>query len=112
MSNLAWDCRGENHLGLNLVVSCFPAKRVVPSVGKSDCAATLVIPCRWYKYGRRQRRIFFGYTAFAGLGLLFLAMIIGFIMYGLHSGISESAGSLGGSAKGFMVSTPNRQELE
>ena len=70
---------------------------------------TSSIACRWYKYGRRQRRIFFGYTAFAGLGLLFLAMIIGFILYGLHSGKSESAGSLGASAaKGFMVRTPKQ----
>ena len=67
-------------------------------------------PCRWYKYGRRQRRIFFGYTAFAGLGLLFLAMIVGFIMYGMHSGKSEPAGNLGASAKGFMVSAPDRQD--
>ncbi len=69
------------------------------------------MPCRWYKYGRRQKRIFLGYTAFAGLGLLFLAMIVGFIMYGLHSGKPESAGHLGASAKGFMVSTPNRVEM-
>lgn len=57
--------------------------------------------CRWYKYGKRQRRIWLGYTAFAGLGLLFLAMIIGFIFYGLHSGDSDARS--GTSAKGFQV---------
>ena len=57
--------------------------------------------CRWYKYGKRQRRIWLGYTAFAGLGLLFLAMIIGFIFYGLHSGDSDAR--LGTSPNGFQV---------
>ena len=66
---------------------------------------TACIACRWYKYGKRQKRIFFGYTAFAALGLLFLAMIVGFIYYGLHTGSSNSKGNLGASANGFMVSS-------
>ena len=61
---------------------------------------------RWYKYGRRQRRIILGYTAFAGLGLVFVAMIIGFIIYGMHSGDKDrhSDPNQITSSRGFMVS--------
>ena len=72
--------------------------------GKVLTVSALPIDCRhrrWYKYGRRQKRIFLGYTAFAGLGLLFLAMIVGFIVYGLHSGDSDANSSA--SARGFKV---------
>ena len=77
---------------------------VIPTDCAWDCPRRMSsILCRWYKYGRRQKRIFLGYTAFAGLGLLFLALIVGFIVYGLHSGESEPAGNLGASARGFKV---------
>ena len=61
---------------------------------------------RWYKYGRRQRRIILGYTAFAGLGLVFVAMIIGFIIYGMHSGNRDTHSDPNQitSSRGFMVS--------
>ena len=98
---------------MRTLASCCPIKLkvsvrwIVTAPGMTACTE-----CRWYKYGKRQKRIFFGYTAFAALGLLFLAMIIGFIYYGLHTGDSNSKGNLGASANGFMVISSSDVLLE
>ncbi len=48
--------------------------------------------CRWYKYGKRQRRAILAYAAFGTLGVIVLSVIIGAVVYGLQASNSGQSG--------------------
>ncbi len=51
-----------------------------------------VVPGRWYKYGRRQRRAIVAYTIFGTLAIIILSVVIGAVVYGLQSRPSPTLG--------------------